>query len=272
MKDKALQLVKETPEPQKANLLWEYLQAHILYSLQGKRAFEQLAFVDGTALRFIYGIPRFSEDLDFSLERKTGYSFDTLLQAAERDLTKAGFEVTVYPRTGKTVHSAFFRFPGLLYEAGLSPHRAQKLSIKVEIDTNPPPGAKTEQTVINRHFLLGLWHHDLPSLMAGKIHALLMRSYTKGRDLYDLLWYLTRSEPVVPNIVLLNNALQQTGWKDDRVTNENWRSIIGERLEQLDWISVSEDVSAFLEHPAERSLLTKRTLLAALERAEEGID
>ncbi|MCK4599361.1 hypothetical protein KAU37_06045 [Candidatus Bipolaricaulota bacterium] len=56
------------------------------------------------------------------------------------------------------------------------------------------------------------------------------------------------------------------------MTNENWRSIIGERLEQLDWISVSEDVSPFLEHPAERSLLTKRTLLAALERAEEGID
>ena len=211
MKDRALQLVKETPEPQKANLLREYLQAHILYSLQGKRAFEQLAFVDGTALRFIYGIPRFSEDLDFSLERKTGYSLDTLLQAAETDLTEAGFEVSVHPKTGKAVHSAFFRFPGLLYEAGLNTHRTQKLSIKVEIDTNPPPGAKTEQTVINRHFLLGLWHHDLPSLMAGKIHALLMRSYTKGRDLYDLLWYLTRSEPVVPNIVLAEQRASTDG-------------------------------------------------------------
>ncbi|MCK4599362.1 nucleotidyl transferase AbiEii/AbiGii toxin family protein [Candidatus Bipolaricaulota bacterium] len=211
MKDRALQLVKETPEPQKANLLREYLQAHILYSLQGKRAFEQLAFVDGTALRFIYGIPRFSEDLDFSLERKTGYSLDTLLQAAETDLTEAGFEVSVHPKTGKAVHSAFFRFPGLLYEAGLNTHRTQKLSIKVEIDTNPPPGAKTEQTVINRHFLLELWHHDLPSLMAGKIHALLMRSYTKGRDLYDLLWYLTRSEPVVPNIVLAEQRASTDG-------------------------------------------------------------
>jgi hypothetical protein len=102
--------------------------------------------------------------------------------------------------------------------------------------------------------------------MAGKIHALLMRPYTKGRDLYDLLWYLTRSEAVVPNVVLLNNALYQTGWEGDRVTEETWRSIVRERLERLDWASVSEDVSAFLEHPAERSLLTRTTLLAALAR------
>lgn len=264
MKDRALQLVREAPEPQKANLLREYLQAHVLYSLQRKRAFEQLAFAGGTALRFLYGLPRFSEDLDFSLERRGGYDFQVLLTAIETDLFKAGFEVTVHPRAERVVHSAFLRFPGLLYEAGLSPHRAQKLSIKVEIDTNPPPGAKTEQTVINRHFLLGAWHHDLSSLMAGKLHALLMRPYTKGRDLYDLLWYLTRSELVVPNVVLLNNALYQTGWEGDRVTEKTWRSIVRDRLERLDWASVSEDVSAFLEHPAERSLLTRTTLLAAL--------
>lgn len=266
MKDRALQLVREAPEPQKANLLREYLQAHVLYSLQGKRAFEQLAFAGGTALRFLYGLPRFSEDLDFSLERREGYDFEALLTAIETDLLKAGFEVTVHPRTERVVHSAFLRLPGLLYEAGLSPMRAQKLSIKVEIDTNPPPGARTEQTVINRHFLLGAWHHDLPSLMAGKIHALLMRPYTKGRDVYDLLWYLTRPEAVVPNLVLLNNALCQTGWEGDRVTEKTWRSIVRHRLERLDWASVSEDVSAFLEHPAEQSLLTRTTLLAALAR------
>lgn len=264
MKERALQLVRQAAPEAKGNVLREYLQAHVLFSMQAGRAFEQLALVGGTALRFLFGLRRYSEDLDFSLERPTGYRSQRLLGRVERDLVKAGFDVTVHPREVDPVHSAFVRFPGLLYEAELSPHRTEKLSIK--IDTRPPSGATLQTTVVNRHFLMALQHHNLPSLMAGKLHALLARPYTKGRDVYDLLWYLSRSEPTVPNIVLLRNALAQTGWPSAQVTAESWRAVVARRVDELDFAQVAEDVGPFLESPEERALLTRQTLLAALRQ------
>ena len=267
MKDRALQLVGEAPQGQKRNVLREYVQEHILLSLQSARAFERLAFVGGTALRFLYSLRRHSEDLDFTLERPVGYRFPQLLERIESDLIKAGFEATLHPREVEPIHTAFIRLPGLLYEAGLSPHRTEKASIKIEIDTNPPHGATLETTVINRHFLIALLHHDLPSLMAGKLHALLCRSYTKGRDLYDLLWYLSRPEPTVPNFALLRNALTQTEWRGVRVGPENWKTIVEGKLRELDFRQVGEDVEPFLESFEERALLTRETLLAALRKS-----
>jgi hypothetical protein len=83
----------------------------------------------------------------------------------------------------KTVSSAFIRFSGLLYELDMSPHPSQTLSIKIELDTNPPTGAMTESPLIRRPVTLNLYHHDKASLLAGKLHALLCRSWVKGRDL-----------------------------------------------------------------------------------------
>ena len=266
MKDRALQLVRRAPQGQKANVLREYVQAHALLSLQSERAFERLAFVGGTALRFLYGLRRYSEDLDFTLERPTGYRFARLLGRIKSDLIKAGFDVTLHPHEMEPIHSAFIRLPGLLYEAELSPHLTEKMSIKIEIDTNPPKGATLETTVINRHFLVALLHHDLPSLMAGKLHALLSRPYTKGRDFYDLLWYLSRPESITPNLVLLENALTQTGWRGPKVTFESWKAVVQDKLRELDFREVAQDVGPFLESPGERSLLTQEVILAALEK------
>ena len=88
-----------------------------------------------------------------------------------------------------------------LFDLELMPE--QKLSVKMEIDTLPPSGVRTENRVVTRHFLVAFRRHDLASLMAGKIHALIARSYPKGRDWYDLLWYGSRPSPVEPNLQLL---------------------------------------------------------------------
>jgi len=266
MKERALQLVREATPEARRNILREYLQAHILFSLQAGRAFEQLAFVGGTALRFLYGLRRYSEDLDFSLERPKAYDFQRLLRRVESDLTKAGFDITMHPREASPVHSAFVRFPGLLYEFGLSPHQAEKLAVKIEIDTSPPVGATLQTTVINRHFLVALQHHALSSLMAGKLHALFSRPYVKGRDMYDLLWYLSRSDPTVPNIPLLINALAQTQWQGAQVTAETWKSVVELRLRGVSLAEAVDDVAPFLESPEERTLLTLPIILAALHQ------
>ncbi|MCD6136302.1 nucleotidyl transferase AbiEii/AbiGii toxin family protein [Candidatus Bipolaricaulota bacterium] len=267
MKDRALQLASKAPPGQQRNVLREYLQAHVLYSLQSVRAFEQIAFVGGTALRFLYGLHRYSEDLDFSLEHAEGYSFDRLLDRVESDLTNAGFDVTMHSHEGEPIHSAFVRLPGLLYEAGLSPHRTEKLSVKIEIDTRPPAGATVTTTLIDRHFLLALLHYDIPSMMAGKLHALLSRPYTKGRDIYDLLWYLSRPDGADPNIHLLQNALAQTGWNGPPVRAGNWREAIADKIAELDFSKIAEDVGPFLERPEDRALLSREIVLSALRQA-----
>jgi predicted nucleotidyltransferase component of viral defense system len=267
MKDRALQLVRAAPPETKKNVLREYLQTHILFSLQRVRSFEQLAFVGGTALRFLYGLRRYSEDLDFSLEVPENYNFQRLLGRVKEDLIKAGFEVSMHPHEGAPVHSAFVRFPGLLAECGLSPHATQKLSIKIEIDTSPPAGADLETTVINREFLIAIRHHALPSLMAGKLHAVLSRHYTKGRDIYDLLWYLSRSDTVVPNLALLKSALAQTSWDGMAVTAQTWKAAIELRLREMDFAKIVDDVLPFLENPSEQALLTLPVILGALHQS-----
>jgi predicted nucleotidyltransferase component of viral defense system len=245
----------------------EYLQARILSSLQRSGAMIPLAFQGGTALRFLYSIRRYSEDLDFALERgDRGYDFRSYLRSIQADLKKEGYSVEARVNDQRTVHSAFVRFPRLLHELGLTPHPNEILSIKVEVDTRPPAGAELATTVVRRHVTLRLQHHDPASLLAGKLHAILQRPYPKGRDLYDLIWYLSDPSWPPPNLVMLNNAMVQTGWVGEALTENRWREVVRARLRGIDWARIVADVGPFLEMPEEVSLLTEETALQLLSR------
>lgn len=256
MKNEVLQLVQgETDPSQKINLLREYLQALTLRSLHESEAFNNLAFVGGTALRFAYGLQRFSEDLDFSLETATGYNPELWLKKLKKDLTLASFDVSLTWSNKTTVHKSWIKFAGILNESGLSPHAEQKLSIKLEIDTNPPAGAICQRQIITRHRLLAINLYDLPSLMAGKIHALITRGYPKGRDWYDLLWYCGRRPKIEPNLMQLQNALIQTQGKDV-YSAKDWKDICLNRLKQMDISILVDDVKPFLEHYTDAEMLS----------------
>lgn len=267
MKDYLAELVRASPTPAQArNAMREYLQARILGALQRAGAMIPLAFHGGTALRFLYATARYSEDLDFALEKdRDRYDFRVYLQTIQRELTAEGYAVELKVNDKKVVHSAFVRFPGLLYELALSPHRSEALAVKIEVDTNPPAGAVLTTSVVRRHILLQLQHHDRASLLAGKLHAILQRSYVKGRDLYDLLWYLSDPNWPAPNLTLLNNALHQTGWKGKPLTEENWRDAVRERLQTVAWEQVVDDVRPFLESSADPNLLTRENSMQLLE-------
>lgn len=152
------------------------------------------------------------------------------------------------------------RFRGLLYEAGLSPQRDEVLTVRLEVDTNPPAGA----VLVRRHVTLRLQHHDRASLLAGKLHAILQRSYTKGRDIYDLIWYLSDRTWPAPNLFLLNAALQQTEWPGEALTVRTWREVLGCRLRVLAWDRVLADVRPFLEREEDAELLNVETALQLL--------
>ena len=265
MKEEIITLVKGLTDPiRKLNLLREYLQAFVLRSLHESEAFVHLSFVGGTALRFLFNLPRFSEDLDFSLETPEGYKPIQWMKKVERDLSMAGFDPAIRWNDRKTVHTAWIRIAAILNEIGLSNLSEQKLSIKLEIDTHPPAGAELKTLIVNRYMIFSLRHHDLPSLMAGKIHALITRPYPKGRDWYDLLWYSAQRPPVLPNLKLLQNALNQTQ-DAGKLTATEWRKNICERLDTLESETLKDDVLPFLENTGEASMLSIENLKSLLQ-------
>lgn len=262
MKDYLAELVRQSATMvQGRNLAREYMQARILACLQRAGAMIPLAFHGGTALRFLFGHGRYSEDLDFALEgdRET-YDFRRYLQEINAEFTREAYTVELKVSDKKPVHSAFVRFPGLLFELGLSAQRGEVLAVKLEVDTNPPAGASLETTVVRRFVLLQLQHHDQASLLSGKLHAILQRPYPKGRDLYDLLWYLSDPNWPSPNLIILNNALAQTGWAGGTLTETNWRTHVWQRIQTLNWENIRTDVRPFIEPGFDLDLLALENL------------
>jgi hypothetical protein len=266
MKEILREIIEVSESPIKAlNEMREYFQARVLAVLQMEGAMVPLAFHGGTALRFLYSLPRHSEDLDFALEGKPDlYDMASYTKAIERQFHHEGYKVEVKRSSDRSVHNAWVRFVGLLFEMGLSGQRTKIFSIKLEVDTKPPSGAGLETSLVRRRVMMQFQHHDRPSLLAGKLHAILQRPYTKGRDLFDLLWYQSDPEWPDPNLVLLNNALDQTDWKGPILTRENWKTVVRERVEDLEWEKARTDVAPFLERGEELDLLTKENLLSVL--------
>lgn len=257
MKEYLADVVKQSSsELEGRNLAREYLQARILESLQKSGAMIPLAFHGGTALRFLFSHGRYSEDLDFALEgKRESYDFRESVIAIRSDLSPEGYEIEIKANDQKTVNSALIRFPGLLYELGLSAMRSEVLAVKLEVDTNPPKGAGLATTVIRRFVVLQLQHYDRPSLLAWKLHAILQRAYSKGRDVYDLLWYLSDPSWPAPNLTLLNNALAQTNWSGGLLSEENWKQQVWKRLQTLNWTGIVDDVRPFVEPSFDLNLL-----------------
>ncbi|MCD5390848.1 nucleotidyl transferase AbiEii/AbiGii toxin family protein [candidate division NPL-UPA2 bacterium] len=262
MKDYVLELAsKHTHFNAKLNIMREYLQAYALKVLYDEGIFRSTAFLGGTALRFLHELPRFSEDLDFSITRKIEYSFIDIIKKVKQEFALAGYDISVSYNDKKTVQHAFFKFRGLMYEAGISPLKDQKLSIKIEIDTNPPEGAVLKTHIVNKYFPISFLSYDLGSLFAGKLNALLNRKYTKGRDFFDIGWYLSRWKDLSPNITLLKNGLLQTGWKKEIPSEKNWRKSLYTVVEKTDWKKVKQDAENFLENPSDLNVFSKENVL-----------
>lgn len=269
MKDYIKQLIANKPgDLAKTCVVREYLHARILQTFQESGIFLCWAFQGGTALRFLYSIPRYSEDLDFSLyDSSKSIPFRKVIENVKSVFEAEDYSLRLKVNDTKTVASAFVRFDGLLFELGISPRRTQVLSIKIDVDTNPPSGATYSSTLIRRYVTLNLLHHDKASLLAGKMAALLTRPYVKGRDLYDLVWYLADRSWPEPNLELLNAALQQTRWEGPAVTSQNWRDILLDRVTRISWDEARGDVRPFLERENDIDLVTKENCVKLLRTA-----
>jgi predicted nucleotidyltransferase component of viral defense system len=262
MKDHLLQVAVAAPVGERRNLAREYLQIYVLRVLHELGLNARLALVGGTALRIIHALPRFSEDLDFSVATPGPADADILTAAMPslaRELERAGYRVSIRRKHIRAVESAMIRFEGILADCGIVSDERLALSVKLEVDLRPPDGAKTTTTLVQRYFPVAIVHYDLPSLFAGKLHALLARAYVKGRDWYDLVWYLTEKRGLMPNTTLLESALAQTG--HDPQLAGHWRDAVAARCAALDWQAVRRDLAPFLLRQSDLEQLTPELIV-----------
>ena len=233
----------------------EIYQEVVLAALSRTDFFKQAAFQGGTALRILYSLDRFSEDLDFLLKKPDpDFQMKRYLKTLVEEFSIYGIPVSIQEksRAGVTVQKLFLKqeSAGMLLVLRHRPRdrRAGLIRIKVEVDTNPPEGSHVETKYLDFPFPFGVTIQDLPSLFAGKSHALLCREYTKGRDWYDFLWYVARETPI--NFPLLSHACEQNGpWQGQRlsIARQWYLTEMEEKIKSTDWDEAKNDVARFLK-------------------------
>ncbi|MCX6583986.1 MAG: nucleotidyl transferase AbiEii/AbiGii toxin family protein [Candidatus Aminicenantes bacterium] len=261
----------------------EIIHQLALLGLWRSRFYEHASFYGGTALRIFYGLKRFSEDLDFSLLKKND-DFDIIphLKAVETEIESYGFKFSVEKRDkvfDSQIESAFIkgntRINLLCINAqdnivkGFDSDR--KIKIKLEIDTDPPGGSEHEVKTLLYPIPFSIKVFTRPNLFAGKMHAVLCRQWksrVKGRDFYDLVWYIGQKIPC--RIEYLKERMIQTGhWKrEDNLDKSILLHLLQEKLKAVDIEQIKKDVQPFLKDKQELDLWSRDFFLDIIESIE----
>jgi len=245
----------------KKNAVKEVMQEIVLCGLSRAGFFNRAAFYGGTALRIFYGLDRFSEDLDFSLtEPDEKFSLSEYLPTLQNEVNAFGLNVTVNEKektAESNIKSAFLkgntREHMLMFypdENILETAANEVIKIKIEVDIIPPPKATFEYKYRLLPSPYQITLYDLSSLFAGKIHAVICRSWksrVKGRDLYDYIFYLSMGATV--NLPHLKARLTETGYIDEdfNLTRDSLIKILTERFSAIDYKQAKEDVAPFIK-------------------------
>ncbi len=259
------------PGADQTNALREVMQEIALVGLQRAGFFEEAAFYGGTCLRIFHGLPRYSEDLDFSL-LKTDRSFRLVpyFERLTEEFAALGFDVEISEKrkTADTdITSAFLKNTASRFDLKIQGNRI--LKIKFEVDTDPPLGFITEQKLLLQPYSTYINCFVLPDLFAGKTHALLFRQWqnrVKGRDWFDFEWYVRQGVPL--NRQHLCTRAQQSGhWSEPTLTQEDFAQLLKERIDNVDLDSAREDVIRFIKSPDEIKIWSKPYFYELAKRA-----
>ena len=246
-------------EEEALSALREIMQEIALAGLSRTDFFKKAAFYGGTALRIFYGLNRYSEDLDFSLlsvDKK--FSLEPYFQAIQDEFNSMGMNVSL--RTKSKIHktpieSAFLKSETLWKELVLEDVVEQlgirsnkNIKIKIEVDRNPPMHFQTEEKLSLRPFSFYVKCFDLPSLFAGKMHALLFRKWqnrVKGRDWFDMEWYIRKGVSLNLNH-FLQRAQDSGDWEKPTITKEEFLNLLRDKISNTSIDKVKADVRPFI--------------------------
>ncbi len=245
------------------NALREILQEIALLGFWRSKFFEHGAFYGGSALRILHGLDRYSEDLDFSLLKPDdSFDFSRFLKPLQKELEAFGFEISIEKKEKKVkshIESAFLKtntFTQMLFISsdksivkGIDPK--QLLKIKLEVDTMPPLGFETEIKYLIHPISFPVKVFTLPNLFAGKMHAILCRKWEKrikGRDWYDLVWYI-KNHPEL-NIHHLELRMKDSGHlpSNEKLSKEKCIQLLTEKIASLDFANAKKDVEKFVKN------------------------
>jgi len=252
--------------------LREIMQEVALAALSRTDFFERAAFYGGTALRIFYGLDRFSEDLDFSLlNGDPDFTLEPYFAAMVTEFESIGMKVSIREKEKKektNIDSAFLKsetewkeliLEDIVKQAGIkSTNRSMK--IKIEVDRQPPLGFTTEMKLLTRPFSFYVKCFDKPSLFAGKMHALLFRKWqnrVKGRDWYDLEWYIKKGIPLDLQHFMLR-AKDTGNWSKDEMSPEDVLGLLREKFKTVSFDHVKEDIVPFIKDDAVLKIWTEQ--------------
>jgi predicted nucleotidyltransferase component of viral defense system len=254
------------------NVIKEVLQEIVLCGLSRLGFFDEAAFYGGTALRIFYGLDRFSEDLDFSLiQINQNFNFDKYTPGLINELNSYGLnlEISVKDKAiDSNIKSAFVKGNTkelilIFFENESLTHSIEKnelIKIKFEVDTFPPTGAIIEHKFKQLPIPYKVSIYDMPSLFAGKVHAVLCRSWkgrVKGRDLYDFIFYINKKIPL--NLKHLNARLIDSGYISvgQELSLIELKNKLKDRFNSIEYKSAREDVLNFIKYPSKIDIWSK---------------
>lgn len=250
------------------NALHEIMQEIALLGLWRSKFFEHAAFYGGTALRILYGLDRFSEDLDFTLIRSNAhFSLTNYFEAVKKELESFGFEVeieSIEKKIQNQVDSAFIKANTMIHFIKIGAYeRTQKdrlIRVKIEVDRDPPLGFQTEAKVVLIPTPFSVLTLSPEDLFAGKIHALLYRQWqrrVKGRDWYDFVWYIGRKTGMHLEHFRLRMIQSQKLNEDFRLDQIEMLRLIHEKIDCLDVELAKNDIRPFLRDSSSLQLWSK---------------
>lgn len=240
--------------------LREIMQEIALAGLNRAGFFEKAAFYGGTALRIFYGLDRFSEDLDFSLlAADSDFSLEKYQDAIVAEFAALGMQVSVVEKpkvVANNINSAFLKSETIWRELtleGIIPQNGidtiANVKIKIEVDREPPLGFATEEKLLLKPFSFYVKCFVLPDLFAGKMHALLFRKWknnVKGRDWYDMEWYIKKGVALDLNHFLLR-AQDSGDWDKETMSEAEFRALLSAKIDVVNLDYVKADASRFIE-------------------------
>lgn len=262
------------------NALKEIIQEITLAGLARGHFFDKAAFYGGTALRIFYGLPRFSEDLDFTLLKpEPSFKLDPYFKSVQQSLASFGFETeieAIEKSDDRKVESAFLKANTQIHLLKISSaqllatqvHSSKVMSIKFEVDVTAPLDFETEIKVLPPPITATVKTLKTSSLFAGKMHAVLFRKWktrVKGRDFYDLLWYLGQGIPV--NLSYLETKMKDTQAlaNGEKLTQAMLVDLLEKRINSIDWLNAKIDVVNFLRDPQEVDSWSKDLFLTSIK-------
>ncbi|MDD4618420.1 MAG: nucleotidyl transferase AbiEii/AbiGii toxin family protein [Bacteroidales bacterium] len=236
---------------EKHNAINEVMQEIALAGLYRGGFFDKAAFYGGTCLRIFHGLPRFSEDMDFSLtEKNVEFDIKNYFPAVIEEFKASGRDVLITKKEKKVqtkVESAFLKDNTEMYDLIFKTEK--EIKIKIEVDTDPPLGFSTEQKLSLMPFSFMTRCFTLSDLYAGKMHALIFRSYknrVKGRDWYDFEWYVRHDIPL--NFAHFQIRAKEFNGLD--IDKEDFIKMLSEKLGSTDINMVKRDIMPFIQNPA----------------------